>query len=142
MLTMLPNDAPLQLKDAWHQHRIWLAAMLEQPLRLTGQYLREGRAEPASYRRVMLRLLADQTALGYDALDLAQAYESLLQRWTVAYPLAGGENWWQWQSQQRKRQQRLLLALLKGTLQGCHVSLASERARPGHVAPALPTEGA
>lgn len=138
MPTLVQNIRPLQLEDAWHQHRIWLHAMLEQPLRLTGQCLREGGVEPASYRRVMLRMLADQTALGYDALDLVQSYESLLRQWSAPYPLVAGESWWQWHSQQRKRQQRLLLTLLKGTLQGCLVNLASDKASSGHVRQPLP----
>ncbi|MFN4235933.1 MAG: hypothetical protein ACK4FZ_01620 [Vogesella sp.] len=117
----------LQLNETWHQHRIWLTAMLQQPWRLTGQCLRESSGESACYRRIILRALADQTALSYDALDLVQSYESVLRDWSRQYPIPSADNWWQWHSMQRKRQQRVLLTLIKSVLQGCQVSLASEK---------------
>lgn len=109
------------LEHAWHNHRIWLSAMVQQPLRLVGLYLREDASQSGLYRRLLLRMMADHAALGYDALDLLQCYETAWQ------DLSGNRHpeWWHWQRSQHQRQQRLLLLLTRSTLQQCQLRLAS-----------------
>lgn len=121
-----PPPRPALLR-AWHEHRIWLTALLQQPLRLTGQSLREDARHSGYYRRQLLRLYADHAALGYDALDVLQCYETVWQQWGEPYAGPLEEGWWQWCRQQHQRQQRLLLALTRSTLQCCQLRLASEQ---------------
>lgn len=122
-----PASTLHHLNQAWHQHQLWLSALMTQPMRLASQCLRSRHGEATAYRRIALRVLADQAALGYDALDVVQSYEGYWHDWTQHCPLPGSESWWQWQQQQRKRQQRMLLTLVRGVLTSCQVSLPSEK---------------
>lgn len=124
---LLPSpttDTLPALEYAWREHRLWLNAMLQQPQRLLGLYLREDVRDSSAYRRLSLRLLADQTALGYDALDLMQCYETAWQ----AFSGGRGALWWRWQRHQHQRQQRVLLLLTRALLQQCQLKLASQGA--------------
>lgn len=122
-----PSTPHTALQQAWHQHRLWLTAMMQQPIRLAGQCLREDAGQSGYYRRLMLRLFADQAALGYDAIDLLQHYETVWQDWPGPYAAPLDQHWWQWRQRQHKRQQRLLLTLTRSTLQYCQLQLASEQ---------------
>lgn len=122
-----PASTLQHLNQAWHQHQLWLSALMTQPMLLASQCLRSRHGEATAYRRIALRVLADQAALGYDALDVVQSYEGCWHDWAQHCPLPGADNWWQWQQQQRKRQQRMLLDLVRGVLSGCQVSLPSEK---------------
>lgn len=129
MCSTTPTHDPAlnALKTAWHSHRLLLAALLQLQNRWSTHLLKEDRNQPEHYRRLLLRLIADQAALGYDTVALQQEYDQVYRHWSQAYGLPLSGTIWQWRSAQQHRQQRILLTLTRATLQHCQLRLASEQ---------------
>lgn len=124
--TLPPETTLTALRTAWRSHQQLLAALLLAQTRLGSHWLKEDRNQPEHYRRLLLRLIADQAALGYDSVALQREYDEAYRHWTQAcgVPLPGPL--WQWYSAQLQRRQRILLTLTRATLQQCQLRLASE----------------
>jgi len=124
--TLPPDTTLTALRTAWRSHQQLLAALLLAQTRLGSHWLKEDRNQPEHYRRLLLRLIADQAALGYDSVALQREYDEAYRHWTQAcgVPLPGPL--WQWHSAQLQRRQRILLTLTRATLQQCQLRLASE----------------
>lgn len=124
--TLPPETTLTALRTAWRSHQQLLAALLLAQTRLGSHWLKEDRNQPEHYRRLLLRLIADQAALGYDSVALQREYDEAYRHWAQAcgVPLPGPL--WQWHSAQLQRRQRILLTLTRATLQQCQLRLASE----------------
>lgn len=129
MYSTAPTHAPTlkALKTAWHSHRLLLAALLQLQNRWSTHLLKEDRNQPEHYRRLLLRLIADQAALGYDTVALQQEYDQVYRHWSQAYGLPLSGPVWQWRIAQQRRHQRILLTLTRAALQNCQLRLASEQ---------------
>lgn len=123
--TLPPDTTLTALRTAWRSHQQLLAALLLSQTRLGNHWLKEDRHQPEHYRRLLLRLIADQAALGYDSVALQREYDEAYRHWAQAcgVPLPGPL--WQWHSAQQQRRQRILLTLTRATLQQCQLRLAS-----------------
>lgn len=125
--TPTPDPALNALQTAWHSHQLLLAALLQLQNRWNTHLLKEDRHQPEHYRRLLLRLIADQAALGYDTVALQQEYDQVYRHWSQAYGLPLPGPVWQWRNAQQRRQQRILLTLTRAALQNCQLRLASEQ---------------
>jgi hypothetical protein len=128
MCQTTPDHAPtlLALQEAWHSHQLLLSALLQLQNRWATHLLKEDSGQPEHYRRLLLRLIADQAALGYDSVTLQQQYEQACRHWGQQCGMHLPNLLWQWRHQQQQRQQRILLTLTRATLESCQLRLASE----------------